>query len=306
VSRVSARRRRSHDRRQAPIGQACVTAWIAALAVIASCIGAAPAGAAPSAKLTEAKSFSLALGAKLSSRNIRRLAARDLVVVDGEAVTPTQITQLKRKGALVLGYLSVGTVESWRSWFEQLQAYRLEPLADWPGERYADVSQPAARAALADAITPMLLGKGFDGLFLDNVDMVEDHPAQQAGMIDLVSRIAARVHAQGGTLMAQNGDAIIGIFMPYLDAWNREDATLTYDFERKRYELSDADGRRSARATLRAMHSAGIVTTTTDYYGSPTAPAAKRAIRISCKAGAIPLVANISLTAVPARPQRCP
>jgi uncharacterized protein (TIGR01370 family) len=226
-------------------------------------------------------------------------------VVDGADTTAATVKRLQRKGAIVLGYLSVGTVESWRPWFGQLQDHRLEELGDWDGERYADTSSPELRDALADRIAPQLLEKGFDGLFLDNVDMVESHEAQADGMLDLVRRLSDRAHAAGGALMAQNGDAIIKPYLPYLDAWNREDPTGTFDFDAGKYAATDAAGRRSARATLKLVRTAGLLTTSTDYYASPTSKAAARAVRIACQAGAVPFVGDIDLKQVTAKPPRC-
>ncbi|MDQ8046313.1 MAG: endo alpha-1,4 polygalactosaminidase [Solirubrobacteraceae bacterium] len=291
----------------------------AATALVAVGIGTAalPAGAqttattpvapanAKAAAMRKAKTFSLELGASLTRTNIKRLTSRDVVVVDGSETSDAQIKQLKAKGTLVLGYLSVGTVESWRPWFDLLKDHRLEALGDWPGEKYTDLTSPDARTALADTITPQLLAKGYDGLFLDNVDMLEVHPEDSAGMLDVVTRISAKVHAAGGVLMAQNGDSIITPYLPLLDGWNREDATGTYDFDAKKYVTSDADTRRSARETIAQVKAAGLLATTTDYYASPTSTAAKRAVRIACKAGAVPFVGNIALTTVSAKPQHC-
>jgi uncharacterized protein (TIGR01370 family) len=274
----------------------------AAAGVATAAQATTPATAA--AEIRQARTFAFALGADLTSKNIARLAKRDLVIVDGEA-TAAQVKKLKAKGAIVLGYLSVGTVESWRPWFKLLKDYRLEKLADWDGERYTDVSVAAARDVLADTVTPQLLAKGFDGLFLDNVDMVSDHTAQQPGMLDLVGRIAAKVHSAGGALMAQNGDDIIEPFLVDLDGWNREDPTGTYDFEKKKYVPTDTAGRRSARDTIRLVKAAGLLVTTTDYFGSPTSAQAKRAIRISCQAGAVPFVGDIDLERVTATAPHC-
>lgn len=267
-------------------------------------VSAAPAPAPE--RLRAARSFSFALGARLTAQNVARLSHRDLVVVDGEEATAGQVRRLRARGAVVLGYLSVGSVESWRSWFPELRDHRLEPLGDWDGERYADTSSPALRDALADRIAPSLLAKGFDGLFLDNVDMVEDHAPQAEGMYELVTRLSTRVRGAGGVLMAQNGDGIIARYLPLLDAWNREDPTGTYDFVHDRYVLTDRAGRQLARATLRAVKAAGLVTTTTDYFASPAAAGAPRAVRIACSVGAIPTVADIALRQVPKRPTRCP
>jgi endo-alpha-1,4-polygalactosaminidase (GH114 family) len=268
-----------------------------------------PTAAAPPpayARLHAARTFSFALGARLNAQNVTRLSHRDLVVVDGEDASAADVVKLKARSAIVLGYLSVGSVESWRSWFPLLKEHRLEPLGDWDGERYADVSNAELRDALADTIAPSLLRKGFDGLFLDLVDMTEDHPAQADGMYDVVSRIAARVHGAGGLLMAQNGDGVISRYLPLLDAWNREDPTGTYDFAHERYVLNDPAGRRLARAALSKVQAAGLVTTTTDYFATPAGRDQRRAIHLSCSVGAIPTIGDIALRKVPKTPIRCP
>ncbi|MFT4035422.1 MAG: endo alpha-1,4 polygalactosaminidase [Patulibacter sp.] len=289
-----------------------VPAVVAARAAVLACMlaGACPSGALAAeqtakARLGAAKSFTMALGATLTTSKIARLATRDLVVVDGDDTSAKQVAGLQRRDAVVLGYLSVGTVEAWRSWFSLLRNDRLEALGDWNGERYANVSSAALRDALADQIAPQLLAKGFDGLLLGNVEMVEDHAAQADGMLELVTRIAARVHAAGGVLMAQNGDTIITPYLPLLDGWNREDASGTYDASSGKYVATGADARRAARATLAAVRAAGVITTTTDYFASPSSKAARRAIRISCAAGAIPTISNAALSAVPKQPARC-
>jgi hypothetical protein len=68
--------------------------------------------------------------------------------------------------------------------------------------------------------------RGFDGLFLDNVDMIENHPHQRRGMYRLVRNLSRRVHAAGKLLFRakrRRGDPPVA---SSLDGWNREDVTL--------------------------------------------------------------------------------
>ena len=69
-----------------------------------------------------------------------------------------------------------------------LKRFRLGAWADWKDEWFADVSKARLRRVLTGRIAPSLLAKGFDGLFLDNVDMVEtaNHADQRDGMRELV------------------------------------------------------------------------------------------------------------------------
>ena len=59
-------------------------------------------------------------------------------------------------------------------------------------------------------MAPNILRKGFDGLFLDNVDMIGDHPRQRRGMHRLVAALGRMVHRRDGYLFAQNGERVIG------------------------------------------------------------------------------------------------
>jgi uncharacterized protein (TIGR01370 family) len=213
------------------------------------------------------------------------------------------VRKLRRHGAIVLGYLSVGTIESYRWWYAAASPYRLELWGDW-GEWYADVSRPGFRQLLAARVAPRMLAKGLHGLFLDNTDMVETHAAQRAGMRALVARLARLVHGRGKLLFTQNGDSSIGPTLRHYDGWNREDVSWTYDFDREQYVRVGSAERAAALAAIRRIRGRGLLVTTTDYLPRGRRDAASQAIRTSCRAGALPYVSDIELSRVP-RPLRC-
>lgn len=279
---------------------AVTVAWAAALAL-------APAAAAPAADrpLDSVRTFALALGTgSLQGDLAVRYAGYDLVVIDGDEATAAQVAALRASGARVLGYLSVGTVERWRSWAPRAIPYRLGRVKGWAGERYADTSKAGYRDLIARDVAPPILAKGFDGLFLDNVDMIETHPRQRAGMFALVRRLAALVHARPGrALMAQNGARAITPVAGLLDAWNREDVTATWDG--MAYRSVPAAAHRTALAELRAMRRRGLVVTATDYTRADGTPLARHAVGSACAAGAVPFVSDIELRRLPAQPLRC-
>ena len=113
---------------------------------------------------------------------------------------------MQNRGTRVLGYLSVGTIEKWRSWYGQVKRYRLTAWQDWKDEWFADTSKAGLRRKLTSIAEDEILAKGFDGLFLDNVDMVEvkKHRKQRAGMGELVADLDELVGG-AGDLFAQNG-----------------------------------------------------------------------------------------------------
>jgi len=156
--------------------------------------------------------------------------------------------------------------------------------------------------------------EGFDGLFLDDVDMIEPkrHSKQRDGMRELVSHLGDLVHAQDGLLFAQNGFwgfEKFGILDDgALDGWNREDVTWTYDFDKRKYVQNSDRGRDEALDDLQAMHDLGLFTKATNYTKRSSGPAVEESIADACSAGALPFIGDIGLRAdrLPASPFVCP
>jgi uncharacterized protein (TIGR01370 family) len=255
-------------------------------------------------RLAGVESFALALGIPLDEESASRLAPFDLVVVDGEGATTELVEALRADGGLVLGYLSVGTVEEGRSWTAAADPYRLDRWEEWD-EDYADVADPGFRRLMVEQVAPQLLASGVDGLFLDNTDMVVGHPAQAEGMVELVAALASLVHARGGLVFTQNGDQVVHALVEHLDGWNREDVSATYSFERETYEPVSARDTAAAQATLERLAEEGLLVTTTDYVADGDVEATRQAVAASCEAGALPFVADIGLTRIPDEPHRC-
>jgi uncharacterized protein (TIGR01370 family) len=235
------------------------------------------------------------IGAGLDAATIDRLAGVDLVIVDGEETTPAQVKALGARGAIVLAYLSVGTIEPWRSWYPQVEQYQLEKWADWD-EYFADTSAEGFRAVIMSDVAPGILGKGFDGLFLDNVDMIREHPAQSAGMARLVEGLSVLVHQDDSILAMQNGEDIIGPLLPYIDVWNREDVTFTYDFEAEKYVRTSPADHEAALDGLTRMRQLGILTLALDYPPPDDADAPAEAAEAAGSVGALSWTSDIELT----------
>ncbi len=268
---------------------------------------AAGASAVPAdPRLAGVQDFAFALGSDPGDPAVAAgLAPYDLIVVDGEEATSADVAALKANGAVVLGYLSVGTIEPFRSWYKRLKRYRLPQTFEEFDEPYARVAAAGFRRQIAGRIAPGILAKGTDGLFLDNTDMVEQFKAQKAGMRVLVRRLSALVRGRGGLLFAQNGESSIGPLLPFYDGWNREDVTSTFSFKRGSYVRTTAGQVADAQAALRRISAAGLLVTTADYTAAGDTATEQLAVSNSCAVGAIPFVADIGLRRLPAAPLTC-
>jgi endo-alpha-1,4-polygalactosaminidase (GH114 family) len=295
-----------------------------AAAALAVALLSATGGSQPAKASTDPASFAFAIGNGTLKGSAGEVGGRyedfDLVVVDGEEASAVKIAAIQATGATVLGYLSVGTIEKWRGWFDEVKRYRLKAWQDWKDEWFADTSKAGFRKRIANEIAAELLQKGFDGLFLDNTDMVEtdSHRAQRKGMGKLIEMLDSLTHGDGKLLYAQNGGPAmldgypqqdVAPLAAHFDGWNREDVTWTYDFDHHTYKPNPAGARNEALQELEDVGAEGLVTTATDYVelddGDDTAEC--DSLLNAESAGALEYVADIGLTAkaVAANPFTC-
>ena len=156
----------------------------AVLALALAALVAAPvAGAAPrDQRLAEVESFAFALGSGNMHGDVAaRFAPYDLVVADGGEAARDDIRTLHAGGKLVIGYLSIGTIERYRFWYRRARPYRLKDRFEEFDEYYAATSRRGFRRLILETVAPRILRKGFDGLFLDNTDMIANTRARRAG-----------------------------------------------------------------------------------------------------------------------------
>ena len=101
---------------------------------------------------------------------------------------------LKRAGNVVLAYLNAGAIENYRSYYKQLQKYTLRKLDDWEDERYLDVCKPAVQDwAINQGMR--FLNAGYDGLWIDNLDVYEEYPSDTA--YNGITRILQALYPHG-------------------------------------------------------------------------------------------------------------
>ena len=117
-----------------------------------------------------------------------------LLAIEPEDYTAAEVQALKRAGNTVLAYLSVGSVSDERSYYKQLEKYTLRRLDDWEHERYLDVCKPAVQDwAINQGMR--FLNAGYDGLWIDNLDVYEEYPSDTA--YNGITRILQALYPHG-------------------------------------------------------------------------------------------------------------
>jgi cysteinyl-tRNA synthetase len=232
------------------------------------------------------------------------LEAPDLIVVDGlpeaggdDSGARARLAAARATGALVIAYLSVGTVEDWRAYASEVAPeWTLGPVAGWDGERFVDARTVGWRRIMAREAAG-LQERGFDGIFLDNLDVAEDHPATQDALVELVEAIGRA--ADRSLLIAQNGLATIDR-LP-VDGVSREDTWWRWQDDR--YARSPPRETAAILEALRRQRARGIVVLTLDYT-EPGDPAAEAIVAFSRAEGFVPAVSVLALDRAPHAPAR--
>jgi uncharacterized protein (TIGR01370 family) len=222
----------------------------------------------------------------------------DMVVVDGvpdwefdTAAGPAEIEQWHAEGTLAIAYMSVGTAEEWRHYDDEVDPdWLFEEVPDWPGETYVDAREPGWRELVVDAARE-LADRGFDGIYLDYIDVVDDYPATTEGMITLVNELRDALPEL--LIIGQNGQTIARE-LP-IDAISQEQTWGDYDYG---YQTTPSEESEELLGGLRELHADGLPVFTLDY--TPTSDAAARQIvERSLAEGFKPAVTTLELEEEP-------
>lgn len=235
----------------------------------------------------------------------RLITGFDLAVVDAvpqpdgyRDATPEDVDLLHRRGMLVLAYLSVGTVERWRHYAADVpSSWTLAPVEGWEGERYVDARVRGWRDLMRREARA-LAAAGFDGLYLDNLDVAEEFPRTRSGVVALVRELRRAVPDM--LLVAQNGLSVTGRIP--IDAIAHEDVFARWNGSAY-VPTAAAETRRLVRALHRLHERRGVPVFTLDY-ALPGSELAQEAVERSLAAGFHPTVSVLDLDQLPHAPRR--
>jgi polysaccharide biosynthesis protein PelA len=174
----------------------------------------------------------------------RIIASADVAVLDGGR----DVRPLRAAGtsAMLLGYLSLGEVTSASPFFSEMQkaGAALMQNQNWPGAWMVDFRVSAWQDLIVTEIIPGILGRGFNGLFLDTVDDAQYletlHPDTYKGMIEAAAQLIRRIHNQfpAVPLMLNRGYAVVPRVANDLAMLMGESVRATYGSHPGEYRLT--------------------------------------------------------------------
>lgn len=187
---------------------------------------------------------------KLSSQNlpqtlvcygkidVTNIKGYKLLVLEESIYTKEDIEILKKNNTKVIAYLSLAEINADAKYYSYLKDYTLGKNNLW-NSFHLDLSSAKLRNKLL-TITNEIIEKGFDGLFLDNIDnacMFGPNPQFKDDLIGLIKEI--REQNEAIYLVQNSGLEIIERTAKYINMVALESVITHYNFETKTYGLRD-------------------------------------------------------------------
>lgn len=165
---------------------------------------------------------------------------------DGREFTPDEIKYMKEDGKLLIAYISLGEAENYRwywkkEWNKSLPHFLGKENQDWPGN-YPVKFWLVDWLDITDLILNKVLYQGFDGIYIDKVDVYND----LGGTDTLIRYMKRYIFYVANYVKARNKDFIVisqnaeelvrtetskidKIYLSVLDGIAREDLLFTGD-----------------------------------------------------------------------------
>lgn len=184
-----------------------------------------------------------------------------LVVLDSDSHPPLDL--LKGRGRELLGYLSLGEIESHRTYFEAAKAegLLLRENPAWPGSFSVDFRDPRWRRRVIQHLVPAILASGFNGIFLDTLDdaaaLERADPQKYRGMMTAAADLVRSLRQAFPQIriMVNRGYDLLPQIAPFIDILLGESVYTTYDAQHKSYiRVPDAQYEQQVHSMREALH----------------------------------------------------
>ena len=251
------------------------------------------AGAPLPSRLADLRSYAVYYGH--AAADIQQLSNYDLAIVQPGSVNAAQLARLHADGTRVIAYLSVGELDTSSAAAPNIDpSWILGENKNW-GSKFIDASQPGWQQ-LIEREAAALLGRGFDGFFLDTLDTADVYPQAAPGLIKIVQELRG---AHPDAVIVQNrGFSLLNQTAPSLDAVMFENFSSLYDFASQTYGRVDGDP-----SFVAALARRGLKVLAMDYALPGQQALITRSYQRARAYGFVPYVSTINLDQIyPANP----
>lgn len=166
----------------------------------------------------------------------------DMVIIEPQLYSASEIKAFKRYNHKVLGYFSLTEVHHTAVHFSGIKAFTFGKNDNW-NSSYIDISNKKAQDIILESIAK-LAEKGLDGFFLDNLDNASEWGVLKNRKNDLVRLIKEIKRKHKQAILVQNAGLFVSKELKNTtDAILMESVFTLYDFQKKMYGYRDENSK---------------------------------------------------------------
>ena len=142
----------------------------------------------------------------------------ETIVIDAQYFDKEEIDDIKSSGTTVYSYINVGSLESFRNYYEEYVDLTLASYENWEEERWVDVSDVRWQNFVINTLAQQLLAKDIDGFFVDNCDVYYQFGSDE--ILNGLSLIMRALVATGKDVIINGGDCFLDAYCDKGGIWN--------------------------------------------------------------------------------------
>lgn len=182
----------------------------------------------------EKNDYGVFLNADASS--LKQLKNYDLIVIDAQYFTKSDIELLHQNGTKVYTYLNIGSIENFREYYTTYEELTIGRYEHWDEEKWVDVADPDWQKFM-EQLSQELFEKGVDGFFIDNCDVY--YYAPRESIFEGLTAILQNIMTFDKAVIINGGDTYVteyreryGAIDHIMTGVNQESVWSAIDFDK--------------------------------------------------------------------------
>ncbi len=182
----------------------------------------------------EKNDYGVFLNADASS--LKPLKNYDLIVIDAQYFTKSDIELLHQNGTKVYTYLNIGSIENFREYYTTYEKLTIGRYEHWDEEKWVDVADPDWQKFM-EQLSQELFEKGVDGFFIDNCDVY--YYAPRESIFEGLTAILQNIMTFDKAVIINGGDTYVteyreryGAIDHIMTGVNQESVWSAIDFDK--------------------------------------------------------------------------
>lgn len=182
----------------------------------------------------EENDYGVFLNADASS--LKQLKNYDLIVIDAQYFTKSDIELLHQNGTKVYTYLNIGSIENFREYYTTYEKLTIGRYEHWDEEKWVDVADPDWQKFMKQ-LSQELFEKGVDGFFIDNCDVY--YYAPRESIFEGLTAILQNIMTFDKAVIINGGDTYVteyreryGAIDHIMTGVNQESVWSAIDFDK--------------------------------------------------------------------------